>query len=436
MSDSDSIDRRRQLDSLSSFSLLDALFGRRSRRFGVGMAIPDGPLAYRSSKSPQPLSELERTLLIAAGAGISGWNLGIPYTASGKADSGCHYTVRPIGRTYPSGAATHGSEMLVTDDSGMYLTRFRELDAARIREYQGPDDLPRLVDFLREHIVRISDRRVEIPREAPHLSAHNRWVANRPGSTLFFPIADQVESLLNQLWIRSSEGAPVIEPKSGRLLGNPQPLIDGGVLRVDRAVSLALLENNSRNSTTSELAIASYNIHLLLQAFGLGGWLFSGINPLSLFGAYAEQGIAGFGFRFASRADWAAPNPVGLDGLFEPLIPPYVSDMREAAQRFVDRKFGPRGNHSPQRPGPYVDNAAVKAAIERPSPAFVDYFASLVQDIHDTYGRFPATIPSIGLATYTQAHHIDLDFYDRFYGEGAYLPTHAAHQCVWHPRSA
>ena len=36
-----------RLRDLASFPLLDALYGRRSRRFGLGMTIPGGPLAYR-----------------------------------------------------------------------------------------------------------------------------------------------------------------------------------------------------------------------------------------------------------------------------------------------------------------------------------------------------------------------------------------------------
>jgi hypothetical protein len=34
---------------------------------------------------------------------------------------------------------------------------------------------------------------------------------------------------------------------------------------------------------------------------------------------------------------------------------------------------------------------------------------------------------------YLQAHHLDLEFYDRFYEPGAYLRTHAAHMARWHP---
>ena len=37
------------------------------------------------------------------------------------------------------------------------------------------------------------------------------------------------------------------------------------------------------------------------------------------------------------------------------------------------------------------------------------------------------------LMTVMQVHHIDTDYYDRFFGPGAYGPTHAAHMATWHP---
>ena len=51
---------REALDSLRSFPLLEALYGRRSRRFPLGGEIPDGPLAYRSQHEAVPLSDLAR----------------------------------------------------------------------------------------------------------------------------------------------------------------------------------------------------------------------------------------------------------------------------------------------------------------------------------------------------------------------------------------
>jgi hypothetical protein len=58
--------------SSAIFPLVEALFGRRSRRFALGDEIPDGPLAYRSRHGPLPLTELERMLVLGAIGGTTG----------------------------------------------------------------------------------------------------------------------------------------------------------------------------------------------------------------------------------------------------------------------------------------------------------------------------------------------------------------------------
>lgn len=420
--------RQRAADSLNGFSLIQALFGRRSRRFGAGMSIPDGPLAYASQRPPQPLDQLERSLLILAGAGVSGFNLGMPYTEAGATDTLCNYPVRPVGRTYPSGAATYGSEMLVADDSGVFITRLRDVNPKALQEYTHEDDLFELAARVQGNLVKIGERRLDVPGTYPHISAHNRWVANQPGTTLFVPVGDQVDSLFNRLWLAAGDGIPVHDG-SGRLLGAPKPLIDAGVLRPERALSLANLEASSRSSLNSELTISAYNVHLMLGAIGLGGWMFSGINPHSLLGGFADQGVHGFGLRFGPGPQ--GPAPLGLDGHFEPLIPPYVSDMHHAVQRFAARKFGQDGVFDPLRPGPYRD-ANVRTRVDQYTPAFVAYLGSVAQDVYDQHGRFPLTQPAVAIATYTQAQHIDTAYYDRFFGPDAYLETHARHDEIWH----
>ena len=412
------------LRCLREFPLLDALCGRRSRRFGVGMEIPSGPLAFRSAKPSEPIGAFERTLLIALGAGVSGWNLGIPHAAHGNADGTCDYAVRPVGRTYPSGAAVFGSELLITDDSGSYMTAFRELDATAL---EGVRDPAALVEHLAPHIVRLGEERVEVPRRFPHVGSHNHWVANRPGSTLFVPISDQVDTVLNLIWIYTREGAPILDRRSGRPYGDPSSLLEAGVLINEHAVPLDVVEAVSLKHTTAEIAIAANNIQLALQAIGLGGWLFTGIDAASLLGAYASDGIRGFGFRFAHHPTSGELLARGLDGIFEPLAPPYVSDMREGARRFLERKFGPGGVFDPDRSSPFRKPLGLKR------PAMVaDYFLDLVQDIYECNGLFPVTIPAVFAGLYTQAHHIDIDFYDRYFDSKAYLWTHAQHKRLWH----
>src|SRR5208282_1224073 len=71
-----------QVEEAWNFSLFDAIMNRRSRRFGLGMEISEGPNKFKSPNEPVPLDELEEAILIAAGTGITGLNLGdLPWAA-------------------------------------------------------------------------------------------------------------------------------------------------------------------------------------------------------------------------------------------------------------------------------------------------------------------------------------------------------------------
>jgi hypothetical protein len=64
----------RGLQDVLEFPLIEALYGRRARRFSLGASIPDGPLAFASRHEPLPLSELEQMLVLTAAAGNTGWH--------------------------------------------------------------------------------------------------------------------------------------------------------------------------------------------------------------------------------------------------------------------------------------------------------------------------------------------------------------------------
>jgi hypothetical protein len=175
-----------------------------------------------------------------------------------------------------------------------------------------------------------------------------------------------------------------------------------------------------------------HNIVLTMQAMGLGGLFFNGLNRWSVLGAFEEQGIKGLGFRFVRDERWLLPNPVGLDGHFEGLCPPYVSTMREAVETFVERKFGREGAYDPSTPGAWKDPEGVKGSVTPYSEEFVACLSEVAQYLHDTYGRFPNTVTTMVLTGYVQAVHLDTDFYDLHYQPGAYLPSHAQHMERWH----
>jgi hypothetical protein len=426
------MDERAPLEDLARFPLLTALFGRRSRRFGVGMSIPDGPLAYASSQPPLPLTDLERTLLVLCGAGVSGWHLGMEHTATSDPHHGCNYPVRLTGRVAASAAGIETSELIVTDDAGTFITRFRDLDPMRLQELQAASDLGELLRRADTHCTRLSDDRVQLPATTPHMDAHNFWNANRPGTTLFIPIVDLTQQLLEFLAIQMAEGVVPWDPMRNQPCGNLERFIRSGLLDSRQQASIVDIEQSVLTTGAIELGLICQNIVLVMQAMGLGGWMFTGLNAPSLLGAFVGDGIPGLGFRHTRDPAWTAPNPVGLDGVFEGFCPPYHTDMRAAVDRFVALKFAPGGAYDPTRPGPFRDNARIKAAIERYSPEFVEALGEVAQYVHDAFGKFPATIPSVYVRVYAQAQHIDLDYYDQFYGPEAYLETHRQHLARWH----
>lgn len=420
------------LRHLLEYPLLHAIFGRRARRFGLGMSIPSGPLAFTSRHDPLPLSELERSLLLAVGTGVSGWSFGVPYGPD-RPDQHAHYSVRYGGRTAPTAGGFGTPAMLVTDDDGLYVTNTRDVTPERMREFeQVDDDVERMVAVVRAHTVKLSDERLDLPAAPPHMLEPNLWMANAPGSTMFMPIADASESVLALMTMALANGNVLMDDAAGRPAGDLEPFIASGLLNRDKRMPLSVLQQVSYESNCSEAAFMAHNMVLTMQAMGLGGLYFAGLNRWSILGAFAGNGVQGFGFRFQRDDRWTLPNPVGLDGHFEGMCPPYHADMRAAVAAFVERKFGPGGAYDPAASGPWKDVATVRSSIERYDDTFVECLGEVAQYVFDTYGKFPGSFNTIVLPGFVQAVHLDTEFYDEHYREGAYLETHAEHMWRWH----
>ncbi|MBC7343489.1 MAG: hypothetical protein H5U02_13765, partial [Clostridia bacterium] len=55
--------------------MMEAIFNRRCRRFGLGMEIDEGPNKFKSEHEPIPLTELEEAILVLGSLGVTGLNL-------------------------------------------------------------------------------------------------------------------------------------------------------------------------------------------------------------------------------------------------------------------------------------------------------------------------------------------------------------------------
>src|SRR5262245_29823621 len=128
MATEESGDQLDALGDLDGFPLMEALIGRRSRRFALGDEIPDGPLTYKSKHDPLPLSELERSLVLASMGGTTGWHYGITRNEH-YAPHLANYPNAAAGRTFPSAAGFHTAELFFTDDSGTYFFPTRDAGA-------------------------------------------------------------------------------------------------------------------------------------------------------------------------------------------------------------------------------------------------------------------------------------------------------------------
>jgi hypothetical protein len=421
------------LDGVLTFPLIEALFGRRARRFSLGASIPDGPLAFTSRHEPLPLTELEQMMVLTAAAGNTGWHFMITRNAR-YAPHLANYAGAAGGRTFPSAAGFHTSEVFFTDDQGVYFFPIRDAPALVEREPGAPVDLAAILAAHRKRIRKLQDKRLHIPAAEPYMEGHNTWCANRPGSTLLIPVADIAQHAIAGLCFIAQNGYCIYDDVNRERIPGIERfrhLVD-----VDNPLPLTFFEQYMLTEATVELGTCCYAGMLMLQAMGLGGWMFDGIDRHAILGASGDPQVPGLGFRYDTDERWSIPNPTGLSGVFEGYCPPHYPDMRAAVEAFAQRKFGPGGPYHSDTPGPWKESSRVRSSAQVHSEEFKECVALQAQYIYDRFGKFPGTVPSIFSLMYLQVHHLDLEFYDYYFEPGAYLQTHAEHMARWHSHDA
>jgi len=268
------------LQDLAAFPLLEALYGRRSRRFALGDEIPDGPLAYRSREEPVPLTGLERLLVLSAIGGTTGWHYSITRHARYPPHVS-NYAAGAAGRTFPSAAGFHTAELFFTDDSGVYF--FPTRDAGALVDPATETVTPELmVERHRERVRKLADGRLHLPAEEPYLEGHNTWCVNVPGSLLVIPVADIAQHMLAILCFFVQNGYAVYDDVNDRKIPGLEQF--AGLVDVEEPFPLTFGEQYALTEATAELATACYAGVLMLQAMGLGGWMFDGIDRFSMLG--------------------------------------------------------------------------------------------------------------------------------------------------------
>jgi nitroreductase len=409
------------LDRAWNYPLFEALYRRRSRRFGLGFEMPEGPFRYKSAHAPVPLTELEEALLVGAGAGFSGlafWDLPTPAPYA-----------RRSGRTFPTTRPGGHTALFLTNDEGFYFLDDKVV-ATKLNEVETSEERGKLLDLYRARRRTLGAGRLDIPRRVPPMSAHDLWDSNRPGSTLFLPVCDVSASLISLIaqfvdpalrrYAPASGGMSIVDDRHGFRPAGTERWLRDGFLNTESVLPLSILERQACYYVFSEPAAICQNMFLATEALGLGGWKHCGFLSLEI--------LERMGFRIVTGTGSGFGNPVGLDGVFQASCPPYYPTMDAAVDAVLSRPPSEATTAVPHR----MPDEEHRAGAIRISAEGLACTKAVCNYIYETYGRFPGATDAMHLMWVMQAHHIDTDYYDRFFGNGAYGPTHAAHMSTWH----
>lgn len=438
-------------DKLARYPLMAALMGRRSRRFGMGMQIKEGPFSYDSAHPPQPLSEEEEALLVFAAGGITGYALGdLEY---GKGDGG-GMLAGFVGRTIASPDSVNTVALVVTNDEATYLIKrprdFTPGERAELIEMAGRGEL---TDLYRRSRIKILDGRAAPPVVPGENFNINKWSLYAKGGSYFLPVNDMTGIYINVLleafepsmglmafderrWFQPAGVGKFAMSKGGHLDNNPK---DG------RVFTIAALETSLKQSVSVEQGMMLQNLSLMTQAMGIGGFPNYARHPFSWFEALdfrmteAQANLLYGGSYFLSRIlkfigqQQLIPIPLGLerDGevLLKPYCPPYYKNMEAAVHAFVEHKIASYGI---DEGNDWKDPAVVRPDIMPPSEEAVAATAAYCEYVYQRYGTFPVYSAPYQTAIGYQATHVDVDFYDRFFKPEALTDAQRQHQADWH----
>jgi hypothetical protein len=442
-------------EGLDRYPLLDALRGRRSRRFGMGMKIESGPFAYESHHETLPLSETEEAALAFAACGVTGYALADLSYGRGQ---GGGMLAGLLGRAVASPDAINTVSVFVTNDEATYLLK-RPQDFA-------PDEIPtlvglarrgELVELYRKGRIKIADGRAAPPVEPGYNFNINRWALYAPGGTYFLPVEEMTAIYINAMLEAFDEEMAIFvvdERANFRPAGISRfAQSKGGHLNDDtssgRMATIQGIEASLAEACAIEQGMVLQNLALMSQALGLGGYPNFARHEFGWFQALGfrmgempasqylgANRLISTALRLLGR-EQPVPYPLGLERggevLLEPYCPPYYPSMEAAVREFVERKFGPQGvfRGGASTSGWREPNEKT-AGIPAPSEAAIEATIAYCEYVYDRYRRFPAYSAPFRTVLGYQATHVDVDFYDRFYHPDALSETQRQHTDRWH----
>ena len=422
---------------------------RRAFKCFRGSSLPKDPFFEQLIETePLPLSEVELALLCWGGAGTNG----LIRNDRAFAQNACTHPWFE-GRVYSSACNVWYVHLIFATDEGVFL--YRPHVPTRMVEIKTKKDIEVVFRAFKEGVLKLSDE--PLWRAETALAERTRRVKTvktsfgteklfQPGVTYFFPLVDITVELINIYLMLYSTGTELVDDETGASAG-VQEWVEKGSLGAKR-VPLSLYETGVFQTLIAHPYYIHQNLQLCAAAMGLGGYVTGGgYDSLMILHESLQEG--GHGFRFEKdRRGYSYP--VGIDGLIEAHMPPYLS-MDEAVQDVWDMKF--KTNYGRYSPGVREGDEVVyrgygkqSRAVHRPFKEPEKYTAAAWIDpeetvqvarcvanyIYQTYGRFPKLFNPLLCENFVQVSHISTEFYRRYYQEDATWKEQREHLDVWH----
>ena len=465
------------LKELFDYPLLSALTERRTRRIPRGQSVNAGPLSHQSTNQPAPLSKLEEAILITCITGITG---ATPHDGPLVKSDGTNELGTPflniMARTGSSADNCQATHFFMINDDGIFLLKHpigtKALESVKALPPKWSDwSEAQWIAAADACKVRVSDKRLSFPREWPYYLGWNAQMSNAPGTTMFYPLVDCTWQYINALLILAAEP----DGKRPFFLDDWRQFKPNGAFewmaKIAGSVGLAekipyhpigglkWLRNGfvSKASpgplgwintmrTDYEAFFYFQNLMLLAQAMGLGGWIHGAVFNPYIYMDDPAKGLHGLGMRFQqpktlsplAPVPASQPNPIGIDGILEGLVPPYVGSMNEAVDRVIEMKYGKEGSaygNEDVFSRPYRNKDDARAYVNKGTkfgPRQVEYVKDICNYLYDTYGRFPAHVDAFySPGMWLQISHLEMEYYDRFFDPAQYQ-RQSAHDGLWH----
>jgi hypothetical protein len=433
---------------VSDATLLDALLKRRSRRFGQGMELTAGPLAFRSQKDAVPLTLDQEALLAFAAVGITGSALGEMEYTTGRPDAGGGNILAGfVGRTAASADALQSVGLvIISDDGTWYIPRPQELPADQLPYLLELADRRLFTQWYQEIRRKINESRVTIPSAMPFTPPFNRWDTNKPGTTVFLPIIETTGLMINCLLTALSEemGVFIIDDglnESGQAF-EPAGLAEfartnpskRGHLRSDAkeigfVVPLTMFETTLLQCVSVEVGGILQNLSLMAQALRVGGFTHAAQHPAWLAtlgfvdtpaGFKDMMGVGDVPADTLESMGYAQGVPTFTSNarLMSSFCPPDFQTMSDAVDAFVDLKYKYGGVFRGGVTTAWRQARTVERGILPYSDNAIAATKSYCEYVFGKYKRFPTLSGPISTLLAYQAHNLDADFYERFYRPG------------------